>query len=256
MTQISRRALVAGLVGVAATAAAPGLARAGSADPQIALPGDVARRDAATITRIATGRPVVAMTFDDGPHPRLTPVLLDLLRARGIRATFFVIGQNVRRYPALMARMVAEGHEVGNHTLTHRALTGLDDEAVLREMDQTTLAVYQATGKAPVTMRPPYGAISARQRSLLWEQRRLPTILWSVDPQDWRKPGSDVVAQRILGHAHRGAVILAHDIHRTTVEAMPATLDGLVALGYQFQTMSEIMGWPRWQSRRFQLNVS
>lgn len=249
MTQILRRGFLAGLTASAASlllaqdAAAQGMAQV------IRLPQDVTGGDQATISRVSTVRPVVALTFDDGPHPRLTPVLLDLLKARNIRATFYVIGQNVARHPRLTARIVSEGHEIGNHTFRHPTLAALGDADIRDELDRTTQAVREATGKAPVTMRPPYGAITMNQRKMVYQTRGLPTVLWSVDPQDWRRPASDVLAHRIVDKAHRGAVILAHDIHTSTIDAMPAAIDGLVERGFQFTTVSELLGWPRWGGR-------
>jgi peptidoglycan/xylan/chitin deacetylase (PgdA/CDA1 family) len=193
------------------------------------------------------------MTFDDGPHPNLTPRLLDLLRDRGIRATFYVIGRNAARYPALLQRMVAEGHEIGNHTWSHPSLFGHSDASILNQVDRTSRAVHDAVGRPPVTMRPPYGNLYHGQRLMLYEARGMPTILWSVDPQDWRRPGSAVVAQRIVGGCHPGGVVLAHDIHSATVSAMPAALDGLLGRGFRFVTVSELIGWPRWDRRRLRL---
>jgi len=222
-------------------AAAQEMARA----PAVAMPD--------TITRVRTARPVVAMTFDDGPHPSLTPQLLDILAARGIRATFYVIGWRVAQSPLLARRIAEEGHEIGNHTWSHPSLTGQSDAAALAQIDRTTQAVHEAVGRPPVTMRPPYGNFSPRQRRMLMEARNMPTVLWSVDPEDWRRPGAPVVAQRIVSQSHPGAVILSHDIIGATVRAMPAALDGLIARGYEFVTLSELIGWPRWNSRALRL---
>jgi len=213
--------------------------------PAVAMPD--------TITRVRTARPVVAMTFDDGPHPSLTPQLLDILAARGIRATFYVIGWRVAQSPLLARRIAEEGHEIGNHTWSHPSLTGQSDAAALAQIDRTTQAVHEAVGRPPVTMRPPYGNFSPRQRRMLMEARNMPTVLWSVDPEDWRRPGAPVVAQRIVSQSHPGAVILSHDIIGATVRAMPAALDGLIARGYEFVTLSELIGWPRWNSRALRL---
>ena len=256
MKNMTRRHLLSGLALGLGTALAPSAVQAQSRTSFIRQPEDVTRGDQATITRVPTTRRLVAMTFDDGPHPRLTPVLLDVLKARGIRATFYVIGQNVRRYPQLVGRMVAEGHEIGNHTHRHPRLSDLGVTGIQREIDQTSRAVFAATGKIPVTMRPPYGAITMNQRKMVYQTRGLPTVLWSVDPQDWRRPGSDIVAERIVDHAHRGAVILAHDIHRGTIRAMPTALDGLIARQFQFATVSELLGWPRWDRRQFRMDLS
>ncbi len=255
MTRISRRVLLAAGAGSALAAVTGTSARADVGASAIRLPADITRGDQATITRVNTRLPKIALTFDDGPHPHHTPPLLDMLKARGLKATFYVIGQNVTRYPQLLARMAAEGHEIGNHTWRHPYLTQLDTESVQSELDRTTLAIFETTGRAPVTMRPPYGALSSDQRKMVYQTRGLPTVLWSVDPQDWRRPGSQIVADRIVGGAHRGAVILAHDIHLPTVQAMPVTLDGLLARGFQFTTVSELLGWPAWHTRKFRLNT-
>lgn len=220
------------------------------------IPEGVTQGGATTITRVPTDQPVVAMTFDDGPHQSLTPQLLDILAARNIRATFYLIGRRVALYPELVRRIAAEGHEIGNHTWNHPRLTSLGNDGLLRELDRTTIAINDIVGRPPVTMRPPYGLLSTRQRGLIYEARHLPTVLWSVDPEDWRRPGSSVVANRIVSRSHAGAVILAHDIIGPTVRAMPAALDGLIARGYRFTTVSELIGWPRWNTRNIHLAAS
>jgi peptidoglycan-N-acetylglucosamine deacetylase len=183
----------------------------------------------------------IAMTFDDGPHPQLTPKLLDLLKDRGIRATFYVIGANVEKYPEIVKRMVAEGHEVGNHTWNHPSLTKLSTARVKSEMDRTTRAITDASGITPVTMRPPYGATNTALNRRMHEEFGLPVIMWSVDPRDWRYRNSSRVASHIIENTKSGDIVLAHDIHPTTVAAMPRTLDALKARGFQFVTVSELL---------------
>jgi peptidoglycan/xylan/chitin deacetylase (PgdA/CDA1 family) len=241
-----RTFLSAATSGVALAAASPALAA-----PLIALPNDLVVRDAATITAVRTSSSVVAMTFDDGPHPRHTPRLLDMLRARRIRATFYLIGNRVVEYPDIARRIAAEGHEIGNHSWSHPFLNRMGDSAVVNEIDRTTDAIWRVTGRPPVTFRPPYGAFSRRQRLMLHEVRSFPTILWDVDPQDWRRPGSSTVSRRILAGTRQGSIVLSHDIHAGTIDAMPATLDGFRARGLQTITVSEMIGWPRWQNRNF-----
>lgn len=246
MPFITRRTILSG--GLSAIAlGVPGLAHAA---PRIALPDDLVR-DAATITGIRTASPVVAMTFDDGPHPNLTPRLLDLLKARGLRATFYLIGNRCVTWPDIVRRISDEGHEIGNHSWSHPDLSRRNDGSVLSEIDRTSDAIFRITGRPPVTFRPPYGAFTRRQRNMLYDSRRLPTVLWSVDPEDWRRPGAGVVARRILSHSRPGAIILSHDIQSGTVSAMPQTFDGLAARGLQFGTISQMVGWPLWQSRNF-----
>jgi peptidoglycan-N-acetylglucosamine deacetylase len=185
--------------------------------------------------------PVVAMTFDDGPHAKFTPRLLDMLKERGIKATFYVIGQNVAQYPEIVQRMVAEGHEIGNHTYTHPSLPKIGTARVGEEIAKSNQAIEQAAGVRPATMRPPYGAINSAITKRLNEEFDLPVILWSVDPQDWKIRKAAHVSSHILQNAHPGAIILAHDIHASTIDAMPAALDGLLAKGYRFATVSELI---------------
>jgi peptidoglycan-N-acetylglucosamine deacetylase len=190
---------------------------------------------------INTSQPYVAMTFDDGPHPELTPKLLDELKKRGIRATFYVVGRNVVEYPEIVKRMVAEGHEVANHTWSHPSLNKLGAEGVRRQMDDTTAAIRQAGGGTPVTMRPPYGATNASLNRRLAEDFQMKVILWSVDPQDWKYRNASRVQAHILENTKAGAIILAHDIHASTIAAMPGTLDGLIARGFKFVPVKELI---------------
>lgn len=229
--------------GLVAAAVAPGAALAQTA---AAMPPPGPAPGQPVLNRGRPDRSAVALTFDDGPHPVHTPVLLDLLAARRVRATFYLIGTLVQRYPEIVRRMVAEGHELGNHTWTHPTLTRLGDGSILTEIDRTQEAIWRTVGVLPTTMRPPYGAMTARQSRMLQAQRNLPTVIWSVDPQDWRRPGPHVVAQRMVQGAHPGAIILAHDIHGSTVRAIPEALEGLQARGLACATVSELLGWGRW----------
>ncbi len=196
---------------------------------------------------VRTMAPVVALTFDDGPHPELTPALLDILKAYRQRATFYVIGQNARRYPAIVERIVAEGHDLGNHSFTHPVLSTLSDRAVLHEIDRTQEVLFQIVGMRPPTMRPPYGALTPRQAQVLLTARGLSSVLWSVDPEDWRRPGPQTVAERLLRGARPGAILLAHDIHPGTIRAAPAVFEGLRQCGLTSVTLAELLGQrPLW----------
>lgn len=183
----------------------------------------------------------VAITFDDGPHPQNTPRLLDMLRVRNIKATFYVIGRSVNLYPQVVRRTVAEGHEIGNHSHTHRLLSKLGDGELRGEMANCRDAVGRAAGVQPRTMRPPYGGLLQRQRELIYGEFGYPTILWSCDPLDWKRPGAGVVSSRILAGTSAGGIVLAHDLHAQTVDAMPATLDGLLRRGFKFVTVSQLL---------------
>lgn len=218
----------------------PAYVNQGLRNPNMNLPSQF-NGQTVTHSRGLSTNPYVAMTFDDGPHPQNTPRLLDILRTRNIKATFYVIGGNVNRYPHIVRRIVAEGHEIGNHTYTHRKLTSLSDSEVRSEMRRTEDAIVNAAGVKPRTMRPPYGALLTRQRGMIFSDFTYPTIMWSVDPNDWKRPGPSVVQSRILSGAHNGAIILAHDLHAPTVDAMPGTFDGLLSKGYQFITVSQLL---------------
>jgi peptidoglycan/xylan/chitin deacetylase (PgdA/CDA1 family) len=183
----------------------------------------------------------IAITFDDGPDPELTPRLLDMLKERNVKATFFVVGKNVEEYPSIVARMAAEGHEVANHSWSHPSLTKLGVESFRKQIENTNDAIAKAAGKRPVLMRPPYGATSATLNKRLKEQFGLKVILWSVDPLDWKYRNSNRVYNSILQNTRPGSIVLAHDIHATTVAAMPATLDALLAKGFKFVTVSELI---------------
>lgn len=194
-----------------------------------------------TYTRVRTSRKVIAITFDDGPHPENTSRLLDMLKQRKIKATFYVVGNMVKYSPQLLQRMIAEGHEIGNHTVTHNTLSRMSDDALLKELRAAHDQIVAACGVAPVTMRPPGGAIKKDQKSLMLRELGYPTILWSVDPEDWKRPGPAVVTSRLVNGASPGGILLVHDLHKPTVDAMPATFDQLLAMGYEFVTVSELL---------------
>ena len=194
-----------------------------------------------TFSRVLVSGNYIAITFDDGPHPQNTPRLLDILAARNVKATFYVIGRSVDLHPGVLRRTVAEGHEIGNHSHTHRLLSKLSESEVRQEMQRCQDAVGRAAGVRMRTMRPPYGGLLQSQRELVHREFGYPTILWSVDPLDWKRPGPSVVTSRILSGTTAGGIVLAHDLHSQTVDAMPATLDGLLRRGFKFVTVSQLI---------------
>jgi len=210
-------------------------------NPDMNLPAGKPQGGGISFSRVSVSSPYVAMTFDDGPHPQNTPRLLDMLRARNIKATFYMIGANVEMYPDVVRRVAAEGHEIGVHTWDHRLLTKMGDDEVRSEISRTRDAIIRAAGVQPRTLRPPYGALLQRQREMVYNEFGYPTILWSVDPFDWKRPGPAVVTSRILAGTTPGAIVLSHDLHSQTVDAMPATLDGLLRKGYRFVTVSQLL---------------
>jgi len=219
----------------------PTMHGAGLRNPDIVLPSSPSGTAGVSHSRGRTTLPYIAMTYDDGPHPQNTPRLLDMLRERNIKATFYVIGRSVNMYPHIIRRIVAEGHEIGNHTWTHRKLTALSDTAIRQEMNSTRDAIIAACGVKPRTMRPPYGALRQSQRAWIYKEYGYSTILWNVDPEDWKRPGPSVVTSRIINHTRNGSIVLVHDLHKPSVDAMPATLDGLLRRGFKFVTVSQLL---------------
>jgi peptidoglycan/xylan/chitin deacetylase (PgdA/CDA1 family) len=194
-----------------------------------------------TYSHVNVDGPYIAMTFDDGPSGPNTPRLLDLAAKKHIKLTFFLIGQNAQHYPDLVRRELAEGHEVGNHSWTHPVLSKMSNDAIRAELQKTQDAIVAATGYRPTLMRPPYGALLPKQRLWVSQEFGFKIILWDVDPLDWKRPGPSVVAARIIAAVRPGSIILSHDIHSQTVDAMPEVFDTLLAKGYKFVTVSELI---------------
>lgn len=187
----------------------------------------------------------VAMTFDDGPHAHNTPRLLDILKQRGIKATFFVVGKNAAEYPEILKRIADEGHEIANHSFSHPVLASLGESELREQLDRTHQAVLKNAGVSMKVMRPPYGALSEPQRRWTNANFGYKIILWDVDPLDWKFRDASRVETEILSRARPGSIILSHDIHKTTVDAMPSTLDALTAKGFKFVTVSELLAMDR-----------
>jgi peptidoglycan/xylan/chitin deacetylase (PgdA/CDA1 family) len=189
--------------------------------------------------------PYVALTFDDGPHAQNTPRLLEMLKQRGVKATFFVIGQNAAEYPEILKKIAAEGHELANHSYTHPVLASLGEAGLREQMDKTHQVVLKTTGVSMKVMRPPYGALAEPQRRWVHAHFGYRVILWDVDPLDWKVRDAGRVEHEILAHARSGSIILTHDIHKSTVDAMPSTIDALLAKGFKFVTVSELLAMDR-----------
>ena len=198
-----------------------------------------------TYNSVYVEEPYIAITFDDGPHATLTPKLLDMLAARRIKATFFVVGQCVADLPEIVKRAAREGHEIASHSWSHPNLGKMSDEAVRSQLQRTDDAIKAAIGVRPTVMRPPYGSITPRQKSWIHDEFGYKTIIWDVDPFDWKRPGVNVVRDRIVNQTKPGSIILVHDIHPASVEAMPSTFDQLLAKGFKFATVSELLAMAR-----------
>ena len=189
------------------------------------------------------GEPIIYLTFDDGPHPTYTPQVLEVLARYDAIATFFVLGASVTSYPELAARIVEAGHDAENHTFDHASLDRVDRATFIAEVEDTDQAIEEATGGLvdPTTscLRPPYGAVDD-QTNVLAAELGKDVILWDVDPQDWRRPGTAKIASHLIDNAHPGAVLLMHDgggPRSQTVEALDVVLRELSTRGYTFDLL-------------------
>ncbi len=210
------------------------------------LPGN--RFYGPTFSEVKTSQKIVALTFDDGPYPPYTGQVLDILREEGVPATFFVIGRNAEKYPDMVRRMVAEGHQVGNHTYNHVDLLKADRATIADEVDRTNRAIAAITGAPAKVVRPPHGFRDAVVLEVMAE-RGLKVVEWSVLSRDWTNPGVATIAQRTLDKVKSGAVILLHDgdgvaataPRAQTVEAARQIIRDLKARGFKFVTVDEIL---------------
>lgn len=179
----------------------------------------------------------IAITFDDGPHPKYTLKLLDELKKRNVKATFFVIGENVSNNPDVIKRMAEDGHLIGNHTYSHVQLTCISEEKAITEINKTSELITTYAGVSPKYIRPPYGMYS----DALKRETNLTPVLWTVDPRDWSVLNTDSVVKHVLKCAKSGDIILLHDIFDTSVEAAFQIIDALKAEGYEFVTVDEFI---------------
>ncbi len=218
-------------------------AAAASAQPQESAPS-TARPVVAHTAHGGAGGPVVYLTFDDGPHPTWTPQVLAVLARHGVTATFFVLGQNVTAFPELAVRLVDAGHDPENHTFDHASLDKVDRATFIAEVRDTDAAIHAAVGERvdPIAcLRPPYGAFD-EQTSVLAAELGKTLTLWNVDPQDWRRPGAEQIAEHLISHARPGAILLMHDgggERSQTVEALETVLGELSARGYSFALLCQ-----------------
>lgn len=181
-------------------------------------------------------KPMVALTFDDGPNQTITPSLLEALRERDALATFFVLGDLARRYPEVLIQMDARGHEIGNHGYDHlHGFDELDEEALAWQIDQTNQAVFDAVGKEALYVRPPYGRIDDETAAFI----NYPIIMWNVDSLDWKSKDPQAILE-LVSQAQDGDIILMHDLYESTLGGAILAIDTLQEQGYQFVTLGEL----------------
>ncbi|NHN33094.1 polysaccharide deacetylase family protein [Paenibacillus agricola] len=202
------------------------------------------------VWEVPTEEKVIAFTFDDGPDPEDTPQILDLLQLYGAKATFFIIGEKAARYPELVKREAAEGHELANHTYKHTYFNGSIDESNVRdELTRTEDIIYTLTGQKSLLFRPPGGYYSeplvriARQEGYL-------VVMWSwhINTMDWNTPGVDRITKKVLDNARNGDIVLFHDYvegKTQTIEALKRILPELQSRGYRFVSVSDLLTYRR-----------
>ena len=182
--------------------------------------------------------PVIALTFDDGPYPKVTGHILDVLEKNGVCATFFVLGSRIEGHEDMLTRMDELGCEIGNHSFSHADLTRLSKADCQRELSDTDAEIRRVTGHEASVVRPPYGyynktVMSAAER---------PLILWTVDTNDWRGKAPGEIAHYVIQQAKEGSVILMHDQQTQTADAMEMIIPTLIEEGFRFVTVSELIG--------------
>ncbi len=179
----------------------------------------------------------VALTFDDGPHPVYTKMLLEGLAERNVHASFFVIGKNISGREDLIAKMYEEGHLIGNHTFDHVKICDLSGEAACEQIEKTSALIREITGEDTEFVRPPFGEWN---KSMECSFQMIP-VMWDVDPLDWTTKNEALVRQRILDKVKAGDIILMHDCYESSVTAALEVVDQLLAEGYEFVTVEELI---------------
>ena len=178
----------------------------------------------------------VALTFDDGPDPKVTTHILSTLKKYNAKATFFMLGSRVEYYPEIAKNVEEAGHEIGNHTWNHPDLTKASIKKINKEITSTSSIIKDVTGKKATVFRPPYGA----ENDFVRAQTDLPSILWDVDTMDWKHRNADQLLTQVKKNTKDGSIILMHDIHQSTADGLDAVLDYLKSEGYTFVTVSEL----------------
>ncbi|MDO4733134.1 MAG: polysaccharide deacetylase family protein, partial [Bacillota bacterium] len=181
-------------------------------------------------------RPVMVLTFDDGPSPSLSPRLLDELNARGVKASFFVLGKNASYNREIIELEYASGHDVCSHGYDHQSkLTQLSDEELAYQLDETARVLRDITGQDPPFLRPPYGSINRETAAKI----DIPMMLWTLDPRDWESRDAQQVRDKILEDAFDGAVVICHDLYESTLNGVLQAVDILLEQGWQFLSLTQ-----------------
>lgn len=191
----------------------------------------------------SSGKKRIALTFDDGPHPRYTPQILDILAEYGVEATFFTVGANVDAYPELVARERNEGHEVGNHTYHHYHTVNMNGAVLQKDILACSEALLRQTGEEPHLFRPPEGVFNEEIKALC-DERGYTIVMWSVDTRDWAHTPIEEICQNVKNNVKDGSIILMHDFigrNSPTPAALRRLIPMLQESGYEFVTVSRLL---------------
>ena len=193
---------------------------------------------------VETEKKQIALTFDDGPHPTLTPKILEILARYHVPATFFMVGQNVLNYPEAARVVIDAGHEVGNHTFTHPHIASLNEQAIFEEIGRCEDALGKLCEYRPHILRTPQGVLTPSLEKCLLEEDYI-LVLWSLDTRDWDNKSTDAIVRSVLDGVKSGDIVLMHDYigyNSKTPEALETIIPELLSRGYEFVTVSELLG--------------
>lgn len=188
------------------------------------------------IPDIDRNKPMIALTFDDGPNPSVTNRILDALKEYESRATFFIVGNRLHNYPDTLQRIVSENSELGSHTYHHKSLILLNPKEIKKELSAVDQYLEELLGFGATTLRPPYGEVN----DVVIETVKKPLIYWSIDTEDWKDKNADRIVETVMSQVQDGDIILFHDLYDTTAEAIELLVPKLIAEGYQLVTVSEL----------------
>ncbi|TDQ34231.1 polysaccharide deacetylase family protein [Aureibacillus halotolerans] len=220
----------------------------------LSMPSQIRSQEAPIVYFAQKNEPIknhIALTFDDGPDPRYTPHLLDILKEAGVHATFFVIGSNAQEHPDLIKRMVSEGHTVGNHTFSHPNISRLSYDQLINEMEATDNIIFQLTGQKPLFMRPPFGLLPPSHVAMLQSVNKK-VILWSVDTEDWRGIPAGDILHKVRDGIRPGAIVLMHDggSRKQDLSQTPVAVKKLIdeySSSFEFITVDQLLSLPAYR---------
>lgn len=196
---------------------------------------EASKRDTRDLSSLE-GKKLVALTFDDGPSYGITEQLLDGLKSRDAKVTFFVLGSRAEQYKDIVQRAYLDGHTIGSHSYEHKNLLNLNEQDLTADLKKTNDAIFNATGSLPFALRPPYGNYDQG----IIDNAGMPIVIWNIDTEDWKNRDAQITYQNILDHIDDGSIVLLHDLYGTSVEAALQLIDDLSDQGYAFVSLEEL----------------